>query len=195
MLPLNETKKRKGMRHYSIASSPGGNILEFIINKVEEGLGTTYLFEDVEIGTEIPIKGPLGKFLLPDKIIHDLCMVCTGTGIAPLRSMIKYIYENDIPHKDIYLVFGTKSKKDLLYHEEMLQLEKEHKEFHYKVALSQEEYDGYKGYVHSFYQKIFNGEKHGHFFFCGFKNMILEARDWLLEKGYQRKCIRYELYN
>ena len=39
MLPLNETKKRKGMRHYSIASSPGGNILEFIINKVEGGLG------------------------------------------------------------------------------------------------------------------------------------------------------------
>ena len=25
--------------------------------------------------------------------------------------------------------------------------------------------------------------------------MILEARDWLLEKGYKRKCIRYELYN
>ena len=197
MLPLNETKKRNfpGMRHYSIASSPGGNILEFIINKVEGGLGTTYLFEDAEIGTEIPIKGPLGKFLLPDEIIHDICMVCTGTGIAPLRSMIKYIYENDIPHKDIYLICGTKTKKDLLYHKEMLELEKEHEDFHYKVALSKEEYDGYKGYVHSLYQQVFNGEKQGHFFFCGFKNMILEARDWLLEKGYQRKCIRYELYN
>tara|TARA_R110002110_G_scaffold29723_1_gene105654 strand:+ start:48 stop:758 length:711 start_codon:yes stop_codon:yes gene_type:complete len=197
MLPLNETKKRNfpGMRHYSIASSPGGNILEFIINKVEGGLGTTYLFENTEIGTQIPLKGPLGKFLLPEEIIHDICMVCTGTGIAPLRSMIKYIYENDIPHKDIYLICGTKTKKDLLYHKEMLELEKEHEDFHYKVALSKEEYDGYKGYVHSLYQQVFNGEKQGHFFFCGFKNMILEARDWLLEKGYQRKCIRYELYN
>ena len=195
MLPLNETKKRKGMRHYSIASSPGGNILEFIINKVEGGLGTTYLFEDVEIGTQIPLKGPLGKFLLPDKIIHDICMVCTGTGIAPLRSMIRYIYENKIPHKNIYLICGTKTKKDLLYHKEMLELEKEHEDFYYKVALSREEYEGYKGYVHSLYQSIFNGKRHGHFFFCGFKNMILEARDWLLEKGYQRKCIRYELYN
>ena len=195
MLPLNETKKRKGMRHYSIASSPGGNILEFVINKVEGGLGTTYLFEDAEIGTEIPIKGPLGKFLLPDEIIHDICMVCTGTGIAPLRSMILYIYENNIPHKDIYLICGTKTKKDLLYHEEMLELAKEHEDFHYKVALSREEYEGYKGYVHSLYQSVFNGENQGHFFFCGFKNMILEARDWLLEKGYQRKCIRYELYN
>ena len=126
MLPLNETKKRKGMRHYSIASSPGGNILEFIINKVEGGLGTTYLFEDAEVGTEIPIRGPLGKFLLPDEIIHDICMVCTGTGIAPLRSMILYIYENNIPHKDIYLICGTKTKEDLLYHKEMLELEKEY---------------------------------------------------------------------
>ena len=63
------------MRHYSIASSPGGNILEFIINKVEGGLGTTYLFEDTEIGTGIPIRGPLGKFLLPEEIIHDLSLI------------------------------------------------------------------------------------------------------------------------
>ena len=195
MLPINEIKKRKGMRHYSIASSPGGNILEFIINNVEGGLGTTYLFEDVEIGTEILIKGPVGKFLLPDQIIHDICMVCTGTGIAPLRSMIKYIYENNIPHKNIYLICGTKTKKDLLYHQEMLQLERDHKDFHYSIALSREEYGGYQGYVHSIYQQIFNGDRPAHFFFCGFKNMILEARDWLLDKGYQRKCIRYELYD
>ena len=37
-------------------------------------------------------------------------------------------------------------------------------DFHYKVALSKEEYEGYKGYVHSLYQPVFNGEKQGHFF-------------------------------
>tara|TARA_B110001454_G_scaffold140337_1_gene130315 strand:+ start:770 stop:1474 length:705 start_codon:yes stop_codon:yes gene_type:complete len=194
MLPLNEKKGRKGMRHYSIASSPAGNVLEFIINKVPGGKGTEYLFEEAKIGTQFQIKGPLGKFLLPDKIMHDLCMVCTGTGIAPFRSMINHIYNTNIPHKEIYLIFGTQKKEDLLYHQEILALEKKHKSFHFKVALSREEYGGYKGYVHPLYQQIFDGEKQGHFFFCGMKNMILEAKDWLLEKGYNRKCIRYELY-
>ena len=194
MLPLNEKKGRKGMRHYSIASSPAGNVLEFIINKVPGGKGTEYLFEEAKIGTQFQIKGPLGKFLLPDKIMHDLCMVCTGTGIAPFRSMINHIYNTNIPHKEIYLIFGTQKKEDLLYHQEILALEKKHKSFHFTVALSREEYGGYKGYVHPLYQQIFDGEKQGHFFFCGMKNMILEAKDWLLEKGYNRKCIRYELY-
>jgi len=194
LLPLDERKGRKGMRHYSIASSPGGNKLEFVINKVPGGKGTEYLFEKARIGTQIPIKGPIGKFLLPNKIIHDICMVCTGTGIAPLLSMIRHIYTNNIPHKEIYFIFGTQKKEDMLYHQEMLELEKQEESFHYKVALSREEYGDYKGYVHPLYQQIFDGEKQGHFFFCGMKNMILEAKDWLLEKGYNRKCIRYELY-
>ena len=194
LLPLDETKGRKGMRHYSIASSPAGNILEFIINKVPGGKGTEYLFEKANIGTQFPIKGPLGKFLLPNEITHDLCMVCTGTGIAPFRSMINHIYNTNIPHKEIYLIFGTQKKKDLLYHQEMLALAEKHKSFHYKVALSREELNGYKGYVHPLYQQIFDGKKQGRFFFCGMKNMILEGRDWLLEKGYERKHIKYELY-
>jgi CDP-4-dehydro-6-deoxyglucose reductase len=194
MLPLDETKGRKGMRHYSIASSPAGNVLEFIINKVPGGKGTEYLFEETKIGTQFPIKGPLGKFLLPNNIKHDLCMVCTGTGIAPFRSMINQIYNTNISHKEIYLIFGTQKKEDLLYHQEMLALDKKHKSFHYKVALSREEYGGYRGYVHPLYQQIFDGKKQGHFFFCGMKNMIVEGRDWLLEKGYERKNIRYELY-
>ena len=194
MLPLDETKGRKGMRHYSIASSPAGNVLEFIINKVHGGKGTEYLFEETKIGTQFPIKGPLGKFLLPNNIKHDLCMVCTGTGIAPFRSMINQIYNTNISHKEIYLIFGTQKKEDLLYHQEMLALDKKHKSFHYKVALSGEEYGGYRGYVHPLYQQIFDGKKQGHFFFCGMKNMIVEGRDWLLEKGYEGNNIKYELY-
>ena len=76
----------------------------------------------------------------------------------------------------------------------MLVLERKHPSFHYKVALSREDHNGYRGYVHPLYQQIFDGAKQGHFFFCGMKHMILEARDWLLEQGYNRKCIRYELY-
>ena len=194
LLPIDEKTGRKGMRHYSIASSPAGNVLEFIINKVPGGKGTEYLFDKVKIGTQFPIKGPVGKFVLPNEIMHDLCMICTGTGIAPFRSMINHIYNNNVAHKEIHLIFGTQKKEDLLYHEEMLALVEKHKSFHYKVALSREEFNGYKGYVHPIYQQIFDGKKQGHFFFCGMKNMILQGRDWLLEKGYERKSIKYELY-
>ena len=52
-LPIHE-QKNKRWRSYSIASAPNGtNVIELIIVLLEGGLGTTYLFNQVEVGTEI----------------------------------------------------------------------------------------------------------------------------------------------
>ena len=52
-LPIHE-QKNKRWRSYSIASAPNGtNVSELIIVLLEGGLGTTYLFNQVEVGTEI----------------------------------------------------------------------------------------------------------------------------------------------
>jgi ferredoxin-NADP reductase len=76
-------------RAYSIASAPdGNNSFELVISKKPEGLGTTYLFNEVKPGSILQVTMALGKFGLPEPIEHDLCFVCTGTGIAPLRSML-----------------------------------------------------------------------------------------------------------
>jgi ferredoxin-NADP reductase len=98
-LPIHE-QPNKRWRSYSIASAPDGtNIFELIIVLMEGGLGTTYLFTQAEVGTEFPVRGPQGHFTLPDPITSDIFMVCTGTGIAPFRSMIQHIHHNNIPHK------------------------------------------------------------------------------------------------
>src|SRR5688572_14500812 len=114
-LPIHE-KPNKRWRSYSIASWPdGGNVFELLIVLLESGLGTTYFFNEVKVGSEVTLRGPLGSFTLPQNIETDLYFICTGTGIAPFRSMLNHIKRHNLPHKDIYLVFGTRSKKDLLY--------------------------------------------------------------------------------
>ena len=45
--------------------------------------------------------------------------------------MAHHIKIHNIPHKNIYLIFGTRTKKDLLYYDEMKQLQKELPGFHY----------------------------------------------------------------
>ena len=96
-LPIHE-QPNKRWRSYSIASSPNGtNVFELIIVLMEGGLGTTYLFNEAKVGTEFPVRGPQGHFVLTDPITTDLFMVCTGTGIAPFRSMIQHIHHNNIP--------------------------------------------------------------------------------------------------
>src|ERR671921_424456 len=96
-LPIHE-KPAKRIRSYSIASWPDHtNTFELLIVLLDGGAGTTYLFNEVHEGSEITLRGPQGVFVLPETIDRDLFFICTGTGIAPFRSMVYYIHNNNIP--------------------------------------------------------------------------------------------------
>jgi CDP-4-dehydro-6-deoxyglucose reductase len=55
----------------------------------------------------------------------------TGTGIAPFRSMAHYIQTHDVPHKNIYLIFGCRKCGDALYAEDMTGLSNTLENFYY----------------------------------------------------------------
>ncbi len=110
-LPIHE-KPNKRWRSYSIASWPDGtNVFELIIVLDKMGLGTNWIFNEVNIGSELTFRGALGVFTLPENLTEtDLFLICTGTGIAPFRSMVHHIQNHNIPHNNIYLIFGCRGK-------------------------------------------------------------------------------------
>jgi ferredoxin-NADP reductase len=186
-------------RSYSIASAPGNdNIFELIIVLNPPGLGTPYMWQNYTVGTKVPVAGPVGKFTLPENITTDLCLLATGTGIAPLRSMLHYIINNNIAYQRIYMVFGNRYQKDILYKQEMELLEQQHDRFRFIPVLSREDagtWGGLAGYVHPVYQEIFADKRPAMFYLCGWKNMIMEARDNLTAMGYTKENIKFELYD
>lgn len=199
-LPIHE-KPNKRWRSYSIASWPDGtNTFELLIVLLEEGAGTTYLFNQIAEGSELTLRGPQGVFILPQQLDKDLYWICTGTGIAPFRSMIHHIQNHNVPHKNIYLIFGTRTQKDLLYTSEMGRLAQEIDQFHYIPTLSREEWSGCCGYVHAVYENLVNEKRveeelpPAQFYLCGWKNMVDEAKKRILEMGYDKKAVTLELY-
>ena len=206
-LPIHE-KPNKRWRSYSIASWPDGtNVFELVIVLLEGGAGTTYLFNEVTVGSELTFRGAQGVFVLPEKIEKDLFLICTGTGIAPFRSMAHHILNHGIAHEDIYLIFGCRKFSDGLYKDELEQLQKDLPKFHYIPTFSREEPGKHRsGYVHAVYEEICknsspgNGDgsmpvmKPAHFYLCGWKNMIDEAKQRIVALGYDKKSIHQELY-
>ncbi|CAN5185437.1 hypothetical protein BH11BAC6_BH11BAC6_02020 [soil metagenome] len=195
-LPIHE-KKNKRWRSYSIASAPDGtNVIELVIVLLEGGLGTTYLFNEVSVGSELLLRGPQGVFTLPETLDKDLFFICTGTGIAPFRSMSHYIHAHNIPHKNIYLIFGCRKDCDALYGQELILLQQHMKDFYYIPTFSREQpADGKRtGYVHAVYEDILQQKSAAKFFLCGWKNMIDEAKQRIIALGYDRKDIHLELY-
>ena len=196
-LPVGE-KRNQRWRSYSIASHPdGGHVLEFCIVKADAGVGTKYLFEEVNVGDTLKFKGPDGGFVLPKNLENEIIMICTGTGIAPFRSMLAHVRNHQLDFYKIHLIFGTRNSAGILYREEMEQMAREYSNFTYDVALSREKLDGFHhGYVHDVYMKSYQEvSPMRHFYLCGWSQMIDEAvANIILKMGYDKSQVHYELY-
>lgn len=211
-LPIHE-KPNKRWRSYSIASWPdGSNIFELCIVLLNEGAGTNYLFNELKEGDDITFRGAAGIFTLPETIEKDIFLICTGTGIAPFRSMVHHIIKQNIPHQKIHLIFGCRKFGDALYVNELTDLMHKEADFYFYTAYSREEPGNYDhlvriGYVHQVYEDICRenmtddivnpGQKIIHpasFYLCGWKGMIDEAKSKIMELGYDKKSIHAEIY-
>jgi CDP-4-dehydro-6-deoxyglucose reductase len=189
---------KKNYRQYSFANNPDGtNVFELLIVLDPNGVATNYLFNEVNIGSKLKVSEARGNFVLKTPIKNDVCFICTGVGLAPLRSIYLEILKKNFPHKNIHLIFGTRFMKDMIYLDEMEELSKR-EDFNYYPVLSREpssDWTGRRGYVHHTYKEIFNGRNDAEFYICGWRDMVSQARINLLEMGFDRKQIHFERYD
>ncbi len=125
-------------RQYSIASHPAQkDALEFIIEYVENGIASNYLAQ-MEVGQELTFQGPAGVFIYRQDE-REPVFLATGTGMAPMYSIISDLLKNQHYTKSIYLFWGLKQKNEMYYFEEFKQLASSYSNFHFKMCLSREE--------------------------------------------------------
>jgi ferredoxin-NADP reductase len=184
-------------RAYSIASPPDGNRFAFCLNRVQDGFMSNYLC-DLEVGAEISGQGPFGNFILRPPL-RDTIFIATGTGIAPYRSMLHWLFADPSRHqnKQFWLLFGSRHEKDIYYHDEFLSLAATHKNFVYLPTLSQgaPDWKGLRGYVQEHVPGILNGRIDLHAYICGLDKMVSANRELLKSLGWDRKAILYEKYD
>ncbi len=193
-----ERDGREITRAYSIASAPkGNNVFDVCLNRVQFGFFSNYLC-DLGHGARVKFNGPHGAFVLKNPV-RDSIFVATGTGIAPMRGMLRWLFEDDERHKnhEFWLVFGVRYAKDLYYHDEFLNMEREHTNFHYIPTLSRDnpEWTGAAGYVQEHVRKIVEGRLDMDAYICGLKDMVKANRELLKELGWDRKSILFERFD
>ncbi|MBI2138131.1 FAD-dependent oxidoreductase [Candidatus Woesearchaeota archaeon] len=178
-------------RPYSILSAPSKKgVLEFCIKLVDGGFASE-IFKKIIIGEKIPFRGPIGGFTFAKGSLNKRhCFICTGTGIAPMMSILN---ENigKFPDRQFELIFGTKTRKDILFEGELKKLKEEHKNFDYKITLSREDWEGLKGRVQ---QHLPEDLSKTTFYICGLKDMVLSTKQLLLSKGVDEKDIKIERF-
>ena len=77
-------------RSYSLANAPAAeNQIHLHIRAVQNGVMSEYWFNQAKINDLIRINGPLGSFFLRPLTGLHLVFLATGTGIAPVKAMLK----------------------------------------------------------------------------------------------------------
>jgi phenol hydroxylase P5 protein len=131
-------------RTYSIASVPTERRrLEFHIRRVPGGAATDgWIFAGLAVGDQIPVSGPYGRFVLHVGRDNAAIMVAGGTGLAPIKSMVRHALDNDAYDGHITLYQGARTRAWLYDVEEFQALAKEHPDrFTYRPCLSEETID------------------------------------------------------
>ena len=170
-------------RAYSIASSPlSGRGIELVLNLVPGGIGSGYLFSLRE-GDRTAFRGPFGSFVLTAGV-RDLLFVATGTGIAPIRSMLWWLAEHG-DRRPITLFWGLRSERDLFYQDELRELQRRLPHFSFVTTLSRPlgVGTGTTGRVGPLVETRIDSVANLEVFLCGNAAMIADVTAILRRKG------------
>ena len=132
-------------RSYSIASDPSEHgRIRLLLNLVTGGCMSPYLF-GLRAGDHVTFHGPLGTLCLRPSG-RDLLFVATGTGIAPIRSMLHSLASEKSARR-IALFWGLRSRADLYHQEELARVAERLPAFSHVTTLSRpdEACDGSRG--------------------------------------------------
>jgi CDP-4-dehydro-6-deoxyglucose reductase len=108
--------------------------------------------------------------------------------------MVHHALTHGSPYPKVHLVFGTRTRDNLLYYEELKALAATHPGFDYIPVLSRETWEGETGYVHPVYERLAAAHPPADFYLCGWRDMIDEAVRRITAMGYDRKSIHREIF-
>lgn len=190
-------------RNYSICSGVDDGELRVGIKKIEGGLFSSYVNDELKAGESIEVMPPEGSFNTPldaNNRKHYLGFAA-GSGITPILSILKSTLATE-PNSEFTLVYGNKNVANIMFRETILGLKNQYPErFQFLNVLSREESEAeiLNGRINAekvvmLADKVLDVKSVAEAFICGPQEMTEAVRDTLVEKGMSSNNVHFELF-
>ncbi len=153
-------------RAYSMANHPAeGNIVMLNVRiatppwdrannrfrAVNPGICSSFIFSR-KPGDKVMVSGPYGEFFLKDNN-NEMMFIGGGAGMAPMRSHLFHLFHTlKEKNRKVSFWYGARSWREVFYHEQFLDIEREYPNFRFTLALSEpkpeDNWTGSKGFIH-----------------------------------------------
>ncbi|MCL2565071.1 MAG: FAD/NAD(P)-binding protein [Defluviitaleaceae bacterium] len=178
-----------GEAMFSIASAPTNTkFMEFSIKAC--GVLTDYL-HTLEAGQQVTIRGPYGNSFPNDLFKNkDMLFIAGGIGLAPVRSVINYVFDKRDDYGKVDILYGARSADDLVFKEEIMGTwtAKENTHVHLTIDRPQENWDGHVGFVPAYLGEL-NFKNDKTVIVCGPPIMIKFVLEELDKLGFKKEQI------
>jgi ferredoxin-NADP reductase len=182
-------------REYSIASAPGEPVA-ITVERLEDGEVSPYLCEELRPGDGLELRGPIGGYFVWDA--HDggpLLLVAGGSGIVPLRAMVRHRRRSgsDVP---VRLLYSSRTLADVIYRAELDELGDGIEVVH---TLTREQPPGWSGYARRVDAALLGevawpADDRARAFVCGPTSFVEAVADALVELGYSPGRVKTERF-
>ncbi|WP_027795163.1 2Fe-2S iron-sulfur cluster-binding protein [Paraburkholderia acidipaludis] len=173
-----------GGRCFSMASKPHGNVIELHIRRIPGGYFTDTLLGRLRAGDGLDVTLPLGGFGYHEEDFRPIVLGATGTGIAPLKSMLEALAD-DPACPPIWLYWGCKGAADLYVDTQIRELGERFADFVYVPVLSEADagWTGRRGYVQQAMVEDLGDLAEYAVYLCGAPVMIRGMKSAFIEHG------------
>lgn len=174
--------------YFAFASAPADPALEFLIKR---GTPTADALQALDAGAEIMIHDIVGSGFPLDRYRgRDLVMLAMGTGVAPLRSVLRHAVSRAEDFGQLFLLYGARTPADFCYQDEVDTWRAAG--VNLREVISQPEgyeWAGSTGYVQSLLDNILPELSAPVALVCGSPQMIEQTRDRLHEMGFAEEDV------
>jgi len=176
-------------RSYSIASAPEDEHLVLTVERLDDGEVSPYLTETVRPGDELELRGPVGGyFVWEESLGGPLLLVAGGSGVVPLRAMLRYhrAVGSDLPAR---LLYSARTQADLIYQREL-------SGFDTTITLTREQWAGRTGRVDRelLEEVAWPATDHPLVYVCGPTGFVEAVADALVALGHDASRVRTERF-
>ena len=167
-------------RSFSMANPPhDAELVELHVRRVAGGKFTEHVFDKMKERDILRFEGPLGVFFLREESSRPVVLVASGTGFAPIKSLLEDAFHRGI-ERPMTLYWGGRRPKDLYMNALADKWAAEHASFRYvpviSDALPEDRWQGRTGFVHRAVMQDFPDLSGHQVYACGVPIMVDSAR-------------------